>query len=129
MVSSGILPTQNLENFMKGMRRLERRETLAHWPVMDIQTGEEVGLVTNLTEEGLQLQCKRRFEKGQELAIQIMVDEKVVKTDSISLVIRNVWCRSGGKEGGFKAGFAIVDISEKDKRNLNNLINAFSYLA
>jgi hypothetical protein len=111
------------------MRHLERRQTLAPWPVTDIQTGEAVGEVADLTEEGLQLKCGRRFEKGQELAIQIAVDEKLARTDSISLVVKNAWCRAGKTDGRFSAGFAIVDISPKDKRNLHTLIDTFSYLA
>jgi hypothetical protein len=110
-------------------RHTDRRETLAHWPAQDAANGESVGLVTNLSEKGVEIHSKHGFTKGQTLTIRIAVDAKLSGTDSISLVVENIWCRASGVPDLFHAGFKIVDISDRAKRALVNLMQAFSYLA
>jgi len=70
---------------MQKQRHLERRETLAYWPATDTGKGESVGLVTDLTEEGIHLHSKHGFLKGQTLTIRIAVDALLAGTDHISL--------------------------------------------
>jgi hypothetical protein len=112
---------------MHGHRHIERRETLAYWPAKDTEKGEAVGLVSDLTEEGIQLHSKHDFGKGEMLNIRIMVDAKLTGADHLSLIIKNVWCRASGVPGLYHAGFQIVDISDTARRILRNLLQAFSY--
>jgi hypothetical protein len=108
-------------------RHRERQETLGYWPATETGKGESVGLVTNLTEDGIQIHSKHDFLKGQILTIRISVDAMLAGTDHISLVIENVWCRASGISDLYYAGFKIIDISETAKRSLMNLFQAFSY--
>ena len=108
-------------------RHRERRETLAYWPAEDVEKGEAVGLVTNLSEEGVQIHSKHEFLKGQTSTIRITVDAMLTGTDHISLVIENVWCRASGVPDLYHTGFKIVDISDMARRGLRNLLQAFSY--
>jgi len=110
-------------------RQRERRETLAYWPVEDMEKGEAVGLVTNLSEDGIQIHSKHDFRKGQVLTIRIAVDARLSGTNQICLVVENVWCRTSGLKTLYHAGFKIVDISEAATRGLRNLLAAFSYPA
>jgi hypothetical protein len=110
-------------------RHRERRETLAYWPAKDAEKGEAVGLVTNLSEEGIQIHSKHEFRKGQVITMRITVDPKLAKTDHISLVIENVWCRASEVHGLYHAGFRTVGISNTAKKGLRNLFQAFSYPA
>lgn len=108
-------------------RHIERRETLAYWPAVDTVSGDSVGLITNLSEEGVQIHSKHDFSVGQLLTIRIAVDPELTGCDFISIAIENVWCRASGVPGLFHAGFKIVDISDKAKRGLKNLFESFSY--
>jgi hypothetical protein len=114
---------------MDEQRHFDRRETLAYWPATDMEKGESVGVVTNLSEKGVEIHSKHGFVKGQTLTIRIAVDAKLCGTDHISLVVENVWSRASGVAGLFHAGFRSVDISDRAKRALRNLMAAFSYLA
>ncbi|MBI3987510.1 MAG: PilZ domain-containing protein [Lentisphaerae bacterium] len=112
---------------MDKQRHLERRETLAYWPAEDTVKGEHVGLVTNLTEEGIQIHSKHAFPKGQRLSIRIAVDATLIGTDHISVVVENVWCSASGVPGLNHAGFRIVDISDTARKGIRDLLWAFSY--
>jgi len=112
-----------------GPRLRERRETLAYWPAKNAENGKAVGLVSNLTEDGIQILSKHGFRKGQMLAIQISVITKLAGADHISLVIKNVWSRASGISGLYHSGFRIVDMSDVARGTLINLINSFSYPA
>lgn len=87
-----------------------------------------VGLVTNFSNEGIQIHSVHAFSKGDTLTIRIDVDEMLAGTDHISMVVKNVWCRSSRVESLYHAGFKIIDISERAKINLQNLMETFSYL-
>ena len=110
-------------------RHRERRETLAYWPVEDTEKSEAVGLVTDLSAEGIQIHSNHKFRKGKALTVRIAVDAALIGTDHISLVIQNVWCRASGIHGLYHTGFKIVEISETERRNLQKLFQAFSYPA
>ena len=112
---------------MNKQRHIERRETLAYWPAQNIDNGEAVGLVTDLSEEGIQIHSKHEFIKGKRLDIRIAVDAKLMGTDHITLIIENVWCRASAVPDLYHAGFKIVDISVREKNNLKSLLQAFSY--
>lgn len=108
-------------------RHLERRETLGYLPVQRADDGEQLGLATNLHEEGIQIQGKQAFKKGQILDIKIAVDPKLCGTDRISLTIQNVWCRAGEGTGLYLAGFQIMNLSAGARCGLRRLLDAFSY--
>ena len=110
---------------MEDQRHVDRRETLAHWPAQDTDTGEAVGLVTNLSEKGIEIHSKHGFTKGQMLTIRMAVDAKLCGTDHISMVVENVWCRASGVAGLFHAGFKIVDISDRAKRDSSQPYGGF----
>lgn len=114
---------------MKAHRNRERRETLGYWPAEDAENGQAVGLVTNLTEEGLQIHSRHGFLKKQVLTVRIKVDAIPAGKDTISLVIENVWSRPSGVPGLYHAGFKVLAASTKAKRSLRNLFKAFSYAA
>ena len=114
---------------MDELRHFDRRETLAYWPVQNAANGEAVGLVTNLNEKGIEIHSVHGFALGQMLTIRIAVDARLSGTDHISLVVENVWCRTSGIPPLYHAGFKIVDISDRAKRALRNLMAAFSYSA
>jgi hypothetical protein len=114
---------------IQGQRHRERRETLAYWPVRDAEKGEAVGLVTDISDEGMQIHSEHGFAKGETLKVRITLDTKLVGTDRISAVIENVWCQPSGLSGLYHAGFKVVNMSDKAKLSLRKLMEVFSYPA
>ena len=114
---------------MSGRRHAVRRETLAYWPVEREDSGEAVGLVTDMSEIGLHLHSKHRFVKGRKLTVRIMADPKLSGGDHITLQIKNAWCRRSEVSDLYHSGFIIVKMSPEARRELHRLLQAFSYAA
>lgn len=112
---------------MAEMRHAERRETLAYWPAEDDEKGESVGLVTDLSEEGICVHGVHGFTKGQMLTLRIAVDKKMSGTSHITLRVRNAWSRASAVPGLYHAGFKIVEISDEARKAIRNLLQSFSY--
>lgn len=108
-------------------RHLERRETLAFWPAKDAETGEAVGLVRDLSVEGVQMHSEHDFVVGHTFTIRIAVDGTLAGTDKISLLVEVIWCSRSGVPGLYHAGLKIIDISDEARRNITALVQAFSY--
>jgi len=114
---------------MHRIRHLERRETLAYWPALEEQTGESVGLVTNLSEEGISLHSQCLFEQGHRLNIRVTVDPNLTGTHFIHLHVENAWCHPSGVPGSYQAGFKILNLSPESRTGIQNLLKSFSYPA
>lgn len=114
---------------MDAKRHAERRETLAYWPARDDDTGEAVGLVTDVSESGVNLHSKHAFSPGEKLTVRIAINPKLTGTDHITLHIENVWCRRSGVPELYHAGFTLFDVSTAAKQGIRNLLQAFSYPA
>lgn len=114
---------------MQRIRHLERRETLAYWPALDEQSGESVGLVTNLSEEGVSIHSQSQFEPGQKLNLRITVDPKLAGYSFIHLHIENAWCHTSGISGTYHAGFKIKNLSGEAREGITHLLTTFSYPA
>jgi len=112
---------------MKTIRHAERRETLAYWPARDEQSGDSVGLVTDLSEEGVSVHSHCRFEAGQRLNIRVAVDPKITGYTSLHLHVENVWCHPSGMTDCFHSGFKLLNVSFEAREGIQKLVTAFSY--
>lgn len=112
---------------MKGQRHRERRETLAYWPVEDAKKGEAVGLVTDISDEGMQIHSKHEFAKGETMTVRIALNAKLTGISTISAVVENVWCQPSAVDGLYHAGFKVVDMSDRAKLSVRKLLELFSY--
>lgn len=114
---------------MKRPRRAERRETLAYWPARDEQSGEPVGFVTDLSEEGINLHSQAPFGLGHRLNIRVVVDPKLTGLHHLLLHIENAWCRPSEVKGMFHAGFRLRNLSDESRQGIRKLLANFSYPA
>ena len=114
---------------MKRIRHAERRETLAYWPARDEQSGESVGLVTDLSDEGINIHSQTPFELGQRLNIRVAVDPKLTGLHYLHLHVENAWCHPSGVAGMFHSGFRLWNLSEDSREAIHKLLMSFSYPA
>jgi PilZ domain len=129
-------PIIKLSGELKGMnpvmhekRHLPRRETLAFWPAHHAETGELIGTVADLTEEGLMLHSLRTFQTGEELNIHMAVDKRLTGVPQLSFHITNVWCKENRLDNLTRAGFRITHLSDVSRVGIRDLLEAFSYPA
>jgi hypothetical protein len=114
---------------MKHIRHAERRETLAYWPAREEQTGESVGLVTNLSEEGINIHSQHPFERGQRINLRVTVEPKLSGLHHLHLHAENAWCHPSGMPGYFQAGFKLVNLSADMREGILKLLTSYSYPA
>ncbi len=114
---------------MQHIRHAERRETLAYWPAQEEQTGETVGLVTNLSEEGINIHSQHAFEHGQRLNLRVAIDPNLSGLHFLHLHAENAWCQPSAMPGYFQAGFKLVNLSPDMREGILKLITAYSFPA
>jgi len=114
---------------MQTNRHLQRRETLAFWPAHHAVTGELIGTVVDLTEEGLMLHSLRTFRTGEELTIHMAVDKRLTGVPQLSFHIINMWCKANEVENLYHAGFRITHLEDASRVGIRDLLQAFSYPA
>lgn len=114
---------------MQKLRHTERRETLAYWPARQEETGESVGLVTDLSEEGISIHSTCQFEPGHRINIRVAVDPKLTGLHFLHLHIENVWCHPSGIAGSYHSGFKLVNLAPEAQDGIRKLIASFSYPA
>ena len=112
---------------MYKIRHTERRETLAYWPARDEQSGESVGLVTDLSEEGVSLHSQSSFEPGHRFNLRMAVDPKLAGVTVIHLHVETIWCQPSGIAGCFHSGFKLLNASFETRDAIRKLLTAFSY--
>ena len=112
---------------MNKIRHTERRETLAYWPARDEQSGESIGLVTDVSEEGVSIHSQCMFEPGHRLNIRVAVDPKLTGLHYLHLHVENVWCHPSVISGLFHSGFILINLSPEAREGIMKLISSFSY--
>ncbi len=110
-------------------RHLERRETSAHWTARQDATGNAVGLVADMSTEGIGIHSDHGFTKGQQLSLRVSVDASLCGHDHLCLQVENVWCQRNGASGLYHAGCKIVALSKQARLCIERLMTAFSYPA
>lgn len=114
---------------MNRLRHTERRETLAYWTARDEQSGDPIGLVTDLSEEGINLHSQTSFAPGQRLNVRITAEPGLTGLHCLHLHAENVWCHSSGITGMFHAGFRLRNLSAESREGIRKLLTHFSYPA
>lgn len=114
---------------MNRLRHTERRETLAYWPARDEQSGESVGLITDLSEEGINIHSQSQFEQGQRINIRVAVDPKLTGRHSLHLHVEAVWSHPSEVVGSFHSGFKLLNLSAEAREGIQKLLSSFSYPA
>ncbi|MEI6808815.1 MAG: PilZ domain-containing protein [bacterium] len=111
---------------MKEKRSTERRETYEYWTVTETATGRRIGVVIDLTREGLRLHCEEIIPSGKLIQVTVHIDKKIAGTDKIDLELRCRWCRKTRVSHLNAVGFAIVSPSPDYLKIEQKLIDFFS---
>lgn len=113
---------------MPKTRHSDRRETFAYWPAYNEFTGKKVGLLTNISDEGIQLHSANPFEPEQIIPLRIAPPARLTGAKEIVLTVQNVWCWPASNPALYHAGFKIIRASPMARKALRKLKDAFSYL-
>ncbi len=109
-------------------RQSDRRETLAYWPAFNEYTGKKVGLLTDISEGGIQLHSEAPFLPDQRISLVISPPSPLTGAKEIRFTVQTIWCRPAIEPHLYHAGFKIVRITPRARAALEKLQNAFSFV-
>jgi len=105
-------------------RHYERHSPGMALRVFDGATGVGIGPVGNISLEGLMVFCQHDYAPGQALSFAMILPGFIGGSRNLSFDTHCMWC-SKGEKGEFEAGFAISEISTRNREILKLLTTKF----
>ena len=104
----------SFENSIQEMRVRTRVEVSEVIHVTDRQTGETLGQLVNISEEGFMLLSKQPVTEDNIFQLALEFDNEPGNTSPIQIGVENLWCHASDDQTQFWSGFYIIDISDED---------------
>lgn len=95
--------------------------------VYDTVSGERVGKLFNLAQDGFLLLTDRQLEAGQRMALTIELPNALSGHHSIELTAECLWCQPSDFSEEFSADFEIKTLSEQNLVALKYFVRDFSF--
>lgn len=106
-------------------RRLPRAQLAYYMPVHELESGEEVGRIVDITPEGLRLVCEAPIEEDEDymLVLETQDDNGVIRRLELETV--SVWCRPDTNSDFFAAGFQIIGYRCERGYSIDRFVHEF----
>ncbi len=112
---------------MNDARRLKRENTVYYLSVFDTPSDDEVGKLVDITIEGCMLICDAPVEPDKTFQLRIVLPRPIAGASELIFAAESRWCRPAENIDFFNTGFAIKDISPKDRSLVELLIKFYSF--
>lgn len=103
-------------------RKLPRLTLSRVVPIEDVINGGVLGELVNLTADGLMLMTDRPVSPQAVFQLALRLPESIGGADRIDIGADCLWSRRSDDYHRYWAGFAIIDISERDRERLAVLL-------
>ena len=103
---------------MRGRNRVEVSEVIS---VTDRQTGETIGQLVNISEEGFMLLGTQTVTEDNIFQLSLAFDHASGNTSPIQIGVESLWCHASDDQTQFWSGFYIIDISDEDLERVRHL--------
>ena len=111
----------SFENSLQEMRGRNRVEVSEVISVTDRQTGETLGQLVNISEEGFMLLGTQAITEDNIFQLSLAFDHASDNTTPIQIGVESLWCHASGDQAQFWSGFYIIDISDEDLERVRHL--------
>jgi hypothetical protein len=111
---------------MTEARRLPRRYLFFYLRVFDQVTGNLLGYLSNINNEGIMLTSDMPLEKGTELEMKMTVPGNIEENNMIHFNAKVVWCEKDEQTNYYDSGMSLTNISDKNEILIKNLITRFT---
>ena len=108
---------------MKERRQHKRIHSPQPLPVLDRMTGEQLGLLVDLSVGGLLIKTKTVMQVDDIYQLQIMLPQPVGQSKNIEFEAEVVRADSSAQEGIYCAGFLAVNISDYELERIEQLLD------
>lgn len=107
---------------MREKRTLRRRALTYQLEVLDIESGDSLGRLVDISAEGMLLVGPRPAEVGERHAARMALPEAILGRGHVDLSVEAVWSRPDAGPGLFLSGYRITDAQAGDLRAIVGLI-------
>lgn len=108
---------------MEDRRKLSRQRLVSLTVVIDAHTGDVLGRIGNLSQEGLMLCSDQALEIDYTYALQIKLPDEVCGKSDLNLEARSLWSQRAVDPTYFSTGFEILSVDDDDRKVLEILID------
>lgn len=110
---------------MKDFRRRPRDVVDQYLPVVDRDTEELVGYLTDVTVDGGMLQSEEPIEENRTYNLRMELDEQIQGSNHIDVEAQSKWCRKERNAVFHNSGFEFSDVSEDDRSRIAELAERY----
>jgi hypothetical protein len=111
---------------MGDSRRLPRRYLFFYLRVFDQVTGDLLGYLSNINNEGVMITSDLPMKEGSILEMKMTVPGNIEENNMIHFTAKVIWCRKDEQTNYYDSGMALTEISEKNEELIKNLITRFT---
>jgi len=116
--SVGDVLTIELES-RRNSTRFEFKDT---FPVFEKKGYRQIGLMADLSVQGVRLVSRKPIEKNELLNLRVMLPFKIFQQEYLVFEARCMWCKGRPDNNEFDSGYKIEQISEKDAAIILHLL-------
>ena len=111
----------SFEHSIQEMRSHNRVEVSEVIHVTDRQTGEVLGQLVNISEEGFMLLGAKPVAEDNIFQLSLGFDDSSGNSSPIQIGVESLWCHASADQTQFWSGFYIIDISDEDLERVRQL--------
>ena len=108
-------------------RKLKRIHLIYYLRIFDINTGENVGHLVDITTEGLIMVSEDPIPTGKEYSYRMQLPETIIGRREIDFAAHCLWCRKDVNPDFYVSGYRINNITPQETKTITALINAYGF--
>jgi hypothetical protein len=110
----------------KASRRPERKDFFYYKPVIDQDTREIVGHLSDISGEGFKLDTQKPVPVERDFRFLVSLSSEVADKPSMSFVARSKWCRVDPLDPYvYNVGYLLIQISPEDQEIFNRMMEKY----
>lgn len=110
---------------MKDFRRRPRDVVDQYLPVVDRDTDELVGYLTDVTVDGGMLQSEEPIEENRPFNLRMQLDEQIQGSNHIDVQAQSKWCRKERNAVFHNTGFEFREVSDENRSRIAELAERY----
>lgn len=108
-------------------RRLRRHHLIFYLKVYDVQSGEQLGFLGDITIEGMMVMSKERIEIGQVYEIEVRNQSGLSQEQTVRCHARSVWCQTDVNPEYYATGFQFDSVPPDSEHAIRALIREIGF--
>ena len=108
-------------------RKYPRRHLVYYLEVVDLQTGEVIGRLVDITLVGMMIISAKGFPEHQPITLRINLPEEFTEADHIDLKCESIWCHKDVNPDNYATGFRFETPALETDNLINRVVRQFGF--